>query len=285
MRIVVVGVLGEVGGAVADALATRGHEIRHVTTRRDAAHGRVLWIGDEGVFDGVHLVVNASGPGDHRKERDWRAAGDAVMDAVAAISTPKVLLSTIRVLEGAGSDFDEDAPAQPSTHYGQSNAQLESQWLAEAGDDARVLRLMNIITVPTYRGSPQERLLPWSLALEGLDSGAIGVRSGRHQGRSFVDADDIARALELLALSQGPPVIASAPGAWFSLGELAEAVRSAFVDAELPAPPVTFGSDVAHPPRCRTGWLAAQGWTTTLSLDVVRARVAQWLAQRATMAS
>lgn len=281
MRIVLLGALGEVGTALAGAMRSRGHDVVRVTSRREAAGAGAAWLGALPSLDAPDAVVNAAGPGDHRAGRDWREAAGNAERAVAGWEAPKVLLSTIRVMEGAVGDFDEDAAAIPTTPYGMANAEHERRWLEHAGAGARVLRVANIVTVPSGPGSPQERLLPWSLATEALATGTIGVRSGSGLVKGFVDPDGIVRAIESLVDPAAPPVAATAPAAGLSLGQLVEAVQGAFADVGLPRPRATFGPDGPQGPRCRPGWLRSAGWSPGLDGARVRALVAGWLAQRA----
>lgn len=281
MRIVLLGALGEVGSALAQVMQARGHDVVRVTSRREAVTSTTTWLGELDTIDKPDVVVDAAGPGDHRAGRDWQEAAAMTERAVAGWSMPKVLLSTIRVMEGATEDFDEAADPMPMTPYGTANAEHERRWLQGAGSGARVLRVANIITTPSTPGSPQERLLPWSLAAEALATGVIGVRSGRGLVKGFVDPDGIARAIELLAAPQAPAVTATVPPAEFTLGDLASAVQAAFVEAGLPKPTTTFGLEQPGPPHCRPGWLRSAGWACDLDARAVTALVAAWLSQRA----
>lgn len=284
MRILLFGGLGEVGRSVGAALRERGHEITSVTSRRDAAGDGVVHVSDTAGVGSVDLIVNAAGPGDHRVGRDWLPLSRTIADTVAPWDVPKLLFSTLRVMEGATQDYGEGDAAVPTTPYAAANAEHEVLWRERAGDGAAVLRLANIFAIPASAGSPQERLLPWSLATEALDRGAITVRSGRQLTKSFVDADDIAAAVEWCALGS-PTVVATTPGAPLSLGALVAAVQGAFDAEGLGRPEADFGPDGAPSPGCRPGWLAERGWRPGLTPARIQDDIAAWLRQRPSIAS
>lgn len=285
MRIVLLGALGEVGRSLRTELVARGHDVIAVTGRPDAASADVAWIGELASLPSPDAVVNASGPGDHRRRSGWHESTAAAAAVVRELDVPAVLLSTIRVMEGATADFDEDAHAVPTTPYGKANAEHERSWLDQAGGGARVLRLANILAVPGDADSPQSRLLPWSLAVEALHAGTVTVRSGPGLRKGFIDAADIAAAVELVVAGPAPVRCATAPAAELSLRELVEAVQAGLADAGLAVPTASFGPDGPSAPRCRPGWLASQGWQARLTPGAVRALVASWAAQRASMPS
>lgn len=281
MRILVVGATGEVGSTVADALLRAGHSALRVSSRAPLADAPELMSVPHGIEEvrsgGVDLVVNCSGRGDRRQvERTGLEGTSAFARAARGTSTPSVLVSTTRVLEGYGSDFREDATARPTTPYAIANAASEAAWLTDGG--LAVLRITNYFCAPMTADSPQSLLLPWSLVTEGLDTGSIVVRSGAATTRQFVDADDVARAVVLLAAAAEPPrICATSPGVSFTLGELAHLCQQAVASVTGVSPEAQFGPDTKPAPECHPGWLGTQGWQSRLTSGRIGATIERWL--------
>ena len=291
MRIVVVGALGAVGGAVAHPLSELGHEVIRVSSRVQSdstviSTGEALELVSAGSID---LLIHAGGPGDHRTDRDsWESLTSsfaaALADSYARGSGVRgVLLSTVRVLEGYESDFLESAPAIARTIYAQNNERNEALWLEAGGPSAVVLRLANFFSAPSSLDSPQAALLPWSLVTEALATGAVGIRSGANFSKEFISGSDIATAVLCIAsASTVPSVMATVPGLTVSMGDFAGVVQRAIARVELSVPEVSFGPDSAVAPRCASGWLAQSGWSAGLSLTAIENAVVEWIrAQRA----
>lgn len=281
MRIVVAGALGEVGRTVSDALAARGHEIVAASSRAPIPGSSAISSEEAAalVSSGrIDLVVNAAGRGDRRPGvRTGTDATAMLAPAIASTGTPAVLLSTMRVLEGYPDPVPEDAAPRPSTPYAEANAAHEAQWLSSTAHGV-VLRLANYFCAPAGVNSPQSLLLPWSLVTEAARTGSIVVRSGPRTTREFVSADDVARALEVLA-GEGPDsrVCSTVPGWLASLGDLVDAVADAFVAAGREEPAVSFGTEGRAAAPNEPAWLASRGWSSSLDGSVVLAVVGQWL--------
>lgn len=291
MRILVAGALGEVGRTVSLALEDLGHTIIRVSSR--AAELGAAGVVDFDVAlelvrgDAVDAVVNAAGRGDRRLDpRSGLDATARLAPALRATAIPGVLLSTTRVLEGYESSHAEDAPAHPTTAYGESNAANEGAWLDEGGRTARILRITNYFAAPSSLDSPQAALLPWSLVTEALASGHIAVRSGASTAKEFVSAADVAKAVLLVLSSrQAPSVCATVPGAAMTLTDLVAACQAAFVAVGLREPTASFGPDGPAGPACLPGWLADAGWRGELTTSGVSQAVAAWLGDYAVIAS
>lgn len=282
MRILLAGALGEVGRELGDALAARGHEVIAVSSRAPlASHPGVIGLESVGqlVGDGaIDLVVNAAGPGDHRPGRgeamEWSSR---LLNLVADV--PSVLISSTRVLEGCTGLVAETVAACPTSDYARANAANESAWLQSPRGS--VLRLVNFFGRPASPDAPQTRLLPWSLLIEGWERGQIAVRAEEQTSKEFVDARDVAAALEVIAFS--PPVdklAVAGPGLPLSLGQLAEASRLAIEAVNGGHVAVTFGGEQSHGGvRVEANWLTDHGWTSALSIERVTEQMVAWLVQ------
>lgn len=283
MRILVIGALGEVGNSVSAALTARGHEVVPVSARAPLADRSDVVSLTEALraISGhqADLVLNCSGRGDRRaSDRSGVDTTECLGDAVAASGIPGVLLSTTRVLEGHSGDFLEDANPLATTPYATANAINEAKWLASAGARMHVLRITNYFCSPQAINSPQAQLLPWSLVTEALETGSIVIRSGAALTKEFVSADDVARAVTLLAAdSSAPPVCATVPGAALSLGELASATLSALERVGRTSVQASFGPDGPPGPNCRPGWLATVGWRGLLTPDQISEAITSWI--------
>lgn len=283
MRILLLGALGEVGDSLNRAFAGRGHEVQAVSSRA-AALERDDVISVEtaaGVIDRgeTDLIVNASGRGDRREStRAGVESARALADRLAGTEIPAVLISTTRVLEGWATDYAEDADPRATSPYAEANAEHERLWLAAGPATASVLRITNYFCRPQAADSPQSLLLPWSLVTEAVTDGRITVRAGRSMAKEFVNADDVVRAIEVMASSESrPAVCATAPGTMITIGELAHAVSRALVSIGHREPDVTFGVDSPAGPVCLPGWLAEHGWQGGLGLGDVEAEIRAWL--------
>jgi len=283
VRIVVVGALGAVGGAVCLALTELSHEVIRVSSRAPIdTDPEVLSIAESLALihdNSVHLVVHAGGPGDHRSDRtSWETTTSILATALHTCAVPGVLLSTTRVLEGWETGFTEDSAPKPLTFYAENNARNEQLWLERGGSTASVLRLANFFSMPKSLDSPQAALLPWSLVTEALATGSIGIRSGALLTKEFVNGNDIARAaLALAATEDRPSIVATLPGLKISLADFAGAVQRAFVNAGRARPAVTFGPEATAGPPSSPGWLASVGWNSELSLAIIEQAVTEWV--------
>ena len=283
MRIAVIGALGEIGAHIRNALEQLGITVVPLTSRPGMATGevmdvrllpRMLSLGE------VDTVVYASGPGDHRKDRDWQPALDDALVALDASTVPSILLSTIRVMEGATTNFADDAPPMPNTPYARANAMCEARWLESAPPHRSVLRLANVFARPNRPQSPQVQLLPWSLIEEVQQTSRLHVRSGAGAVKSFVDPADIARALLLLLHGGAPAITTTAPAFTVTLGDLSAMVARAFRDVANEEVSVSFGADEPEKPQCTESWLTRHGWRSELRLDVIDHEIHGWIQDR-----
>ncbi len=282
MRILVAGALGEVGRTLTRALAQRGHEVVPASGRPSKArtplpdYRQAARLLDEGAVD---LLVHAAGRGDRRAiARTGQDATSALAPAIRATGVPAVLISTTRVLEGAGLHSGEEDPPSPTTDYAQANAANEAAWLDSTGAVGRVLRMANYFCAPSTRDAPQAKLLPWSFVTEALETGRIVVRSGRGTTREFVSAQDVAAAIELLAGDRPPAgIVATTPGTVLRLDELVQATCQAFADVGLSPLPCSFGTEEPLQPACRGTWLVERGWRATVDASAIRECINGWL--------
>lgn len=285
MQIVLAGALGEVGTSLGAVLRGSGHEIVPVTSRKllDRPSGVLSLPEALEVISGggIDLVVNAGGVGDRRAgARDARSTAAELAAAAEAADVPAVLISTLRVCEGVDGPIGDDTVAQPLTPYAQANAELESAWLTHA--TATVLRMANYFCTPQGPDSPQSLLLPWSLLSEGWVTGHISVRSGAHAGKTFIDASDVAAALELMAA--GRPygrALATLPGLELTMEQLVAASLAVLTQMDRPCT-FSFGSDAGGGRTLewpQPGWLTERGWVSARSLAAIHQQMHGWLVQ------
>ena len=282
MRVLLAGATGEVGHGLQRAFINRGHTVMSVSSRAPLIeHPDVVPLAtavsalSAGKFD---LVVNASGPGDHRGEsRDALGWSTQLLGAVGNI--PAVLISSTRVLEGSGGTVCESAEPRPTTAYGRANAAMEASWLQHR--HASVIRLVNLFGAPVSHDSPQIRLLPWSLLLEGWTTGGVHVRSNPSATKNFIDANDAAAAIEILATKQpSDRLVVAGPGTSLSMRQLAEAASVAIEKTSGRETETTFGDESSSlSTDIQAEWLGNHGWSATLSLKRVREQMASWLVQ------
>ena len=270
------GARGEVGLSLSEALTNEGHVVTPVSSRISHVGPPVLGLSQASdlIHHGeVELLVIASSRGDHRGVAvSGTNTCEALTPAVSATGLPSVLLSTLRVLEGHTEATHEDAPALPTSDYAQANARNEEVWLKESGPSGSVLRIANYFCVPQGVNSPQNKLLPWSLVTEALESGSITVRSGARTSREFVSASDVGRAILLLA-TDSPPlrICATLPGHVANMGDLVSDIKEAFSMAGRPDPIASFGIEDVIPTEVAASWLASHGWISTLDrTEIVR---------------
>ncbi|MBI1352131.1 MAG: NAD-dependent epimerase/dehydratase family protein [Actinomycetales bacterium] len=281
MRIVLAGALGEVGRSVGSALEQLGHEVVPVSSRAPALERPgVVGLDDACALvagGGIDGVVNASGRGDRRVvERTGHAVAGRLAEAASASGTPSLLLSTTRVLEGHGSDADEAADPEPRTPYAQANADNEARWQDSGGSS--IVRIVNYLCLPSAADSPQAGLLPWSLVSEALDEQRITVRATPSTEKEFVDAADVASAVELvLAAADRPAVCATVPGVIFTMRDLAERAAAAVTAVAGHEVAVTFGAEASTRPVVQEGWLAAHGWSARLSPERLAGAIRAWV--------
>jgi nucleoside-diphosphate-sugar epimerase len=276
MRILMAGARGEVGLSVSEALTNEGHVVTPVSSRISHVGPPLLSLSQASdlIHNGeVDLLVIASSRGDHRGVAvSGTNTCEALTPAVSATGLPSVLLSTLRVLEGHTEATSEDAPASPTSDYAQANARNEEVWLKESGPSGSVLRLANYFCVPQGVNSPQNKLLPWSLMTEAVESGSITVRSGAGTSREFVSASDVGRAILLLATDSPPTrVCATLPGHVANMRDLVLNVKEAFSMTGRPDPLASFGIEDVIPTEVAASWLASHGWISALDrTEIVR---------------
>jgi|GEM_PF-1045561 len=283
MRILMAGARGEVGRSVSEALTNEGHVVTPVSSRISHVGPPVLSLSQASdlIHHGeVDLLVIASSRGDHRGVAvSGTNTCEALTPAVSATGLPSVLLSTLRVLEGHTEATSEDAPASPTSDYARANALNEEIWLKDSEPSGSVLRIANYFCVPQGVNSPQNKLLPWSLMTEAVESGSITVRSGPRTSREFVSPSDVGQALLLLATDSPPSrICATLPGHVANMGDLVLDVKEAFSITGRPDPAASFGIEDVIPTQVSASWLAARGWTSTLDrAQIVRGITSQLL--------
>lgn len=282
MRVMLMGIRGEVGRTLGASLVARGHTVLGVSTRPVLQADAVLSLAEAtAALRGgeVDLLVNCSGRGDRRVvERSGLDATAVLAPVLAERRIPAVLISTARVFEGYSGEIADDAPPRARTDYALANAEHERLWLELAGPSAHVLRMTNYFAPPETLTSPQASLLPWSLVTEALETDHIIVRSAEEVSKEFVSAGDVASAVELLVTApDAPRICATTPGAVISLAALVGACQGAFADCGLEVPAASFGTDANAGMSLRPGWLAQQGWAGGLDESTIRRSVAGWL--------
>lgn len=278
------GATGEVGASLRRGMEERGHSVVPLTSRAELVGRGGLKSVDEGLalLTNGHLeaLVNASGPGDRRDAgREVLPASERLAAAAGAAGVPAVLISTLRVCEGFDGPLADDAPAMPTSPYGRSNLEHESVWLEYP--TALVLRMANYFCEPLERDSPQSHLLPWSLLLEGWETGHIGVRSSPQATKAFVSDADVVTALEVVMSGQVNELfghcLATVPGVSFTMEELTGVSRAVLRDVNLTCS-ASFGpSDETVILSSRQGWLARQGWRASVASNEMHERMRSWL--------
>ena len=282
MRIVLAGALGEVGRSLHAALGDRGHEVIPVSARAPRP-GRPDVLGLPALAElarsgSIDALVHAGGSGDHRpRTREFMAWSRELLKVCRDF--PAILISTIRVIEGYEGSLREDSVARAVTAYGRANAELEALW--REVDDGSVLRLVNFFGAPSTADAPQTRLLPWSLVLEGWQTGEIAVRSQPSLVKEFVDAGDVACALDvMLASASAGQTIVAGPGLTLSMQQLVEASVRACSAAGRVGVRVSFGDEApATAWQMEPNWLAEHGWASTLNGDQMIREMTAWLVE------
>jgi len=282
MRIVLAGALGEVGRSLHAALTARGHEVDVTSSRAPIAGKPEVLALDEvtGLVDAgqIDALVHAGGPGDHREiARDVPVWSQQLADVCSEI--PAILISTTRVLEGYEQAVAEDSLGKPLTEYARANTEHEQLWLTQPR--AQVLRLVNYLCIPNGPESPQTKLLPWSLLLEGWSTGEIVVRSGADKAKEFIDAEDVVRAVEALIRQPAPErVVVAGPGAQMSMQTLVEACVLACSLAGRSGVGASFGNETGGSQwSIAPGWLVEQGWASNLTSDRMTEEMTGWLVE------
>ena len=279
-----VGALGEVGRSLRSALVDHGNEVVPVSSRADVADSTVLSL-DAAVrivaSGAPDLVVHAGGRGDKRTgERDALHTSRLIGQACEEGDIRGVLISTVRVLEDSLTSVPGSAVPECHSDYARANAANEEEWLEAAPTQGYVVRLANYFCAPSSFDSPQTQLLPWSLVTEAVASGRINVRSAPTVVREFVSAEDAAVAICSVASASDPARISSTtPGHSLDLRQLTDLVGDAFEMTGRMRPDVTFGEDASSGPTLQSDWLAAQGWSCTVTDEKVTDVVASWLSE------
>lgn len=277
------GGLGAIGAALTQSMRIRGLEV-YVSTSRDSAieeftkvltHYSAVRLIAAGYFD---LVINASGPGDVREgQHEWLEVTSSAQRVLQSSSTPGILLSSIRVFNNDGRRREEDDAGDSRNEYGHQNYLNELLWMKQdrggANQPSRqhILRLCNVFIVPTSPNHPQNSLLPWSLiGPKDTWTNEIVVKSCPFVSRQFVNADDIANALLLIATNESSPrVCASVPGYQLTLGEIASLVGQVASKHQGQYPKITFGHDASPDVSVNEGWLYRAGWRSRLTTSEI----------------
>lgn len=282
MHVVVLGGTGEVGSALSTHLLSTGHAVSRVSTREHAWSPDIL--SAHQAIDllrgtGVSFVINASGPGDIRGAgNDFRNKVAGVARACRETSTPSILISTTRVMEGYDRPYAEDEVPKPLTPYGRGNALNEAFWLQEAGASATVLRATNVLLPPTRKGSPQASLLPWSLVVDAMHTGSIAVRSTPESSKSFISIPDLVTAIDVAHQTvEHPSVLATSPATVFTLAELSELVQAAVTRILGVQVSISFGHERPSSCMATPGWLHEHGWQSMLRPNDMQDLIEQWL--------
>lgn len=278
MNIVVAGALGEVGSSLVSSLRLLGHEVTRATSRALLSDGEDLTHLSALDLSGCDLLINAGGRGDLRPgTRTGLEATRSLVSKCEASGVRGILISTTRVLEGATGPINCDGPAFPITDYAKANAALEEAWLV--GKGLQVLRLSNLLILPQRQGSPQSRLLPWSLVREALGTGHIHIRSSPDTTRDFVTCQDVVSAVSMMATEDASPrVTSSIPGTRISIGEMVSSVIAAFERQSREIPSASFGTTRGMQPMIMPGWLSQRGWVSEVTLEALTDSVTAWLA-------
>lgn len=281
MKIAVIGASGEVGSSIFREFMQQGHEVVGVSRRAPMAHHRSLLsleqchaLLNDNHFD---LLVDAAGRGDHRADfQGGTPIASALAPSAERTGTPVVVLSTIRVMEGYSGTSTEDEFPRPVSDYAVANAHRERSWCVS--DQARILRMVNFLSTPQDKNSPQSSVLPWSLVKEALESGQMTVRSAPSSQKQFISAADLVRAILLIAVSTDAPVRCwTVPGFTMTLEEMASAVKAAISRLDLAQPSVTFGSEFPPRPHLEPGWLANNGWLSELAFSNIVDLLESWI--------
>ena len=189
-----------------------------------------------------------------------------------------MLISTTRVMEGYEKDYEENDPPQPRTEYGRGNALSEAFWLEHAGDQATVIRATNVFLEPSHRDSPQTRLLPWSLVLEGIERGEIVIRSSRLSPKYFISIADLCSAIEIVHRTKlKPRVVVTTPAIRLTLSQLTDIAQRAIQNTLGWDISARFGTEETKARRCESGWLREHQWESKLDPCLLQARVESWL--------
>jgi dTDP-4-dehydrorhamnose reductase len=153
MRALVIGGSGQVGRALLDALAERGHAVTGTHHRTPVAGMPRLDLADTAAVAGLmadlrpdwifctgaltHVDYCEDHPGE--AERINRHGPGAVAAAAAGVGARVVLFSTDYVFEGSAGPYSEDDPPRPLSVYGRTKLEGE-QALTASGVRALVIR-------------------------------------------------------------------------------------------------------------------------------------------------
>lgn len=226
-------------------------------------------------------------------ERDPRRALDinvlgfqSVLDACRSTGCQRVLLASSGAVyawtEGA---LTEQSPTAPRDVYAASKAANEHQlaaWAAATGGSGQIARMFNVIGP----GDPNGHLIPDILGR--LQTGSrtpVALRLGNlDTRRDFVDADDMAAGLAMLATRgwpETPGIVVRnlCSGQEYGVTDIATLLaRHMGVTIEISSDPaLRRANDRPSQLGDPTATLKAVGWRTTQSLDdTIRKIVAAW---------
>ena len=234
MKVFLTGPTGQLGGAIADALTSTGHEILGLARDEDAAatlksRDIEAAVGDLADIEFVATqaskadgVIHVAVTGDDRQAEVDVAVTNAMLDALAGTGSPYVHTSGGWVLGNTGTrPADEDAPIAVAETIAWRPA-LERTVRAAAERDVRSTVIRPAIMFGRGRGLPA-MYVTWA------QHRGIGRCVGAGENRwSFVHADDLAE-LYRLALEHSPAgtLLNGASGETLVQSELARAADRA----------------------------------------------------------
>jgi nucleoside-diphosphate-sugar epimerase len=216
-RILVTGVRGFIGRALADELGKRGHEvIGSERTPESAAITGVRRMVSGDLFDReqtarivaeaaaevvVHLAARGVGMVADRRVDAFARDVTMTADLVAALRSSAarhLIFASSAAVYAAGSDapIRETSEIRPASEYGAAKAAGEAhvRAFADASRAATVLRFANVIGAGELRPSVVSQIS--RQIAEAEQGGAATIRHGRlDEGRDFIDVADIASAI------------------------------------------------------------------------------------------
>ncbi len=247
-RFTVIGARGFIGAQMIAHLAGRGHAV--------AAPGR----GELPGAEPGHVIYCAGVTADFRtRPFDTVAAHVTHLAEVLHRTRPAsfLYLSSTRVYEGAESG-DEAAPvaldsAAPGALYNATKLAGEALCLAQSGATVRVARLSNVYGEPMMDHGPPRADFLAAILREAVEDGTIRLRTAMHSAKDYVAVEDVARAIERIALHGRERLYNLAAGTVTTHAALTDRIATltgCAVDVMPDAPTVTF-------PPIRTARLAA----------------------------
>ncbi len=247
-RFTVIGARGFIGGQMIAHLAGRGHAV--------AAPGR----GEMPAPEPGHVIYCAGVTADFRtRPFDTVDAHVTHLAAVLRRARPQsfLYLSSTRIYEGAESG-DEGTPVvldptDPGALYNATKLAGEALCLSRPDATVRVARLSNVFGAPMLDDGPPRADFLAAIVREAAEDGAIRLRTTASSAKDYVSVEDVARALERIALAGTHRLYNVAAGRNTTHGALVErlsAITGCTVEVAPDATTVAF-------PKIDTSRLAA----------------------------